>query len=473
MPKFYITTPIYYVNDEPHCGHAYTTIAADVLARSHRLKGDKVFFLTGTDEHGDKVAEIAKKCAKEPLDFCNEISEKFKEAWKSLNISNDFFIRTTSEKHQLGIEALLLKLKDNKDIYKKKYQGLYCAGCEKFILEKELVNGLCPDHKKEPKLIEEENYFFRLGKYLPTIKKLIEKDKIKILPKERKLEALGLLKQDLEDFSISRQRTTWGINVPWDKSQRVYVWVDALSNYISGIGYPNKEFKKWWPADLHIIGKDILKFHAIYWPAMLLAAKIEPPKSIFVHGFFTINGQKMSKSLGNTIRPDELIKKFGVDATRYLLLTQFPFGQDGDISWEKLTEKYNADLANGLGNLVQRTIGMITKYLGGRIPALKIKLKKKEKFEKFVEELKLEEALKEIWQIIALSDIYISEKKPWQLTKDNPKELNKVLGNLKNNLLEIASFLTPFMPSTAQTIMEIFSGANIKIIKPLFPRLAA
>lgn len=469
MSKFYITTPIYYVNGLPHIGHAYTTVAADVLSRYHRQKGDKVFFLTGTDEHGEKIAEIAKKENKDPLEFCNQMASLFRNTWKDLNISNDHFIRTTSQEHQKAVSEFLLKLKENKAIYKKKYEGLYCTGCEKFLTQKELVGGLCPDHKKKPELVEEENYFFDLQKYLGKIKELIVKNKIKIFPSSKKVETLGLLKQELEDFSISRQKVEWGIDIPWDSSQKIYVWVDALINYISGISYPEKEFKKWWPVDLHLIGKDILKFHTIYWPAMLLAANIELPKEIFIHGYFTMNGEKMSKTLGNVIKIEDLIKKFGVDSTRYLLLTQFPFGQDGDISMDKLTERYNADLANGLGNLVQRTIGMINKNLDGRNPDLAIKLKKDKRVGKLIEELKFEEALKEIWQIIASADAYISEKKPWQL--DNKKELNKILGKVRNDILEISSLLTPFLPEISKKIEEVFEDTKIKTISPLFPRI--
>lgn len=471
MSKFYITTPIYYVNDLPHLGHAYTTVATDVLSRYHRQKGDKTFFLTGTDEHGEKIAEIARKENKDPLNFCNLMATLFKKTWKELDISYDYFIRTTSQEHQKAVSEFLLKLKENKAIYKKKYNGLYCTGCEKFLTQKELAGGLCPDHKKKPGLVEEENYFFDLQKYLKKIEKLIDSDKIKIIPESKKEEALGLFKQKLEDFSISRQKVEWGINIPWDNSQKIYVWVDALINYISGIGYPEKKFKKWWPADLHIIGKDILKFHAIFWPAMLLAADLRPPKEIFVHGWFTMNGQKMSKTLGNVIRPDELIKKFGADATRYLLLTQFPFGQDGDISWDKLAKRYNADLANGLGNLVQRTIGMINKNLDGQNPALAIKLKKDRKIKKLIEELKFDEALKEIWKIIAFSNLYIANNKPWELAAKNQEKLKEILANLRDNLLSIAWFLTPFMPETAKKINKIFAGSKIKIIQPLFPRV--
>jgi methionyl-tRNA synthetase len=370
--RFMITTPIYYVNDKPHIGQAYATIAADILARFHRAKGEETFFLTGTDEHGSKVEETARKLGKTPQELCDRNVAYFKKAWKSLDISYDYFVRTTDPRHRKAVEKLLSVLdrattEDGKKvIYPGEYSGLYCVGCEKFITEKELVNGLCPDHLQPPKVVTEKNYFFRLSSYLKKVEELIRTDRLKISPEERRRETLGLLKQGLDDFSISREKVTWGIPLPFDPKQNAYVWVDALPNYISAVGYGDdpEQFERWWRDGrvIHLIGKDILKFHCIFWPAMLLALGQEPPDEIFLHGYFTVHGQKMSKSLGNVVDPEYLVGQYGSDATRYLLLTQFPFGQDGDIQAERFVEKYNADLANDLGNLVSRVAKMVKSY---------------------------------------------------------------------------------------------------------------
>jgi len=362
MKKFYITTSIPYTNALPHIGFALEAVQADVLARYHKKLGEGVFFLTGTDEHGLKIKKAAKAVKKTPQEFVDEISARFLELTKVLNISNDDFIRTTDKKrHWPAVKKLWLKLKDNNDIYKKKYKGYYCSGCEAFVTEKDLVQGKCPIHQKEPELIEEENYFFRLSKYLPVIKKEIEKGDLKIIPQARQNEVLGYIKTGIEDVSFSRAKEKyWGFEVPGDPSQIIYVWGDALPNYISAIGYEKetKQFKKLWPADVHCIGKDILKFHAVIWPAMLLSAGLELPKSIFVHGFINVAGQKMSKSLGNVVDPFELIKKYGVDTVRYFLLREIPSTEDGDFTREKFEQRYNSDLASGIGNLVARVNAM-------------------------------------------------------------------------------------------------------------------
>jgi len=474
--KFYVTTPIYYVNDKPHIGHAYTTIAADVLSRYYRDKKYDVFFLTGTDEHGNKVAESAQKAGKTPKEFCDEISELFKKSWQNLDIKYDYFVRTTDKRHIKSVDKFMLKLKEAGAIYQSEYEGLYCTGCEKFITEKELVDGKCPEHNKVPEKITEKNYFFKLSDYLERVKKLIEDDTIKIRPQNAKNETLGLFKQDLQDFSISREKVKWGIPLVFDKKQNVYVWVEALQNYISSIGYEDnkKEFKKWWPDVLHLMAREIIKFHCIYWPAMLLAISEEPPKSIFVHGYFTIDGQKMSKSLGNSIDPNFLVEKYGSDATRYLLLCQFPFGQDGDIKEFLFKEKYNSDLANGLGNLVSRTLNMIEKYCSGKIPeALKNpKAKELEEVNDLIPELKFDEALKKIWQVIAWANKYIDEEQPWQLAKRNEtKKLNKVISELSALICDLAKVLKPFMPKISEKITNSLICDKIIKGEPLYPRI--
>ena len=473
--KFYITTPIYYTNQAPHIGTAYTTVAADVLARYYRKLGKDVFFLTGTDVHGEKIAQAAEEVNKSPQEFVDEISKLFKKAWKKLNISYDDFIRTTDEKHKKGVEKFLLKLKERGKIYQDEYRGLYCTGCERFITKKELVDNKCPYHQKEPELISETNYFFKLKDFLPKVKELIEKDKIIIEPKERKKEVLSLLKQDLGNFSISRQNVEWGIDLPFDKKQKTYVWVDALQNYITAIGYgdDSEKFNKYWPADLHLIAKDIVKFHAIFWPALLLATGLELPKKIFVHGFFTVEGQKMSKSLGNAIDPIYLVDKYGADAVRYFLLREISFGQDGDFSIKRLEERYNSDLANGLGNLVSRVLALSEK-VGAKAERVnkefdsEIKLVQ-EKYKKAIKDIKFNEALESVWKLISFCDEHIEKNKPWELIKNNQDKAKKVLGQLLTTIEEIANLLGPFIPETSEKILKQIK--QNKKIEALFPRL--
>lgn len=466
--KFYITTPIYYVNDKPHIGHAYTTIAADVLARYNRMIGKDVFFLTGTDEHGAKIAQAAEKAGKDPQKFCDEMAARFERTWDSLDISHDKFIRTTSKEHKLAVNKFFTLLKEKNAIYEGEYRGLYCTGCEKFITEKELIEGKCPDHQREPEELSEKNYFFKLQDYADKVRMLIEKGEIKVEPENIKKEVLGLFKQDLEDFSISRESVKWGIDLPFDKSQKTYVWVEALQNYISAIGYENnqEQFNKFWPADLHLMAKDIIKFHAIYWPAMLLAAGLPVPKTVFAHGFFTIDGQKMSKTLGNVIDPNELVKKYGADAARYLILSQFPFGQDGDIKADKFNEQYNDQLANNLGNLVNRILklsqgvknvnNLEDKDIKNKVGAIWAT------YEEFMNIYQIYRGLDEIKKLLDYANKYIDERKPWELKKNNEDEFLSLMKSLLELLRHVAFMIRPFMPNISNKILEQINCTNDK-----------
>jgi len=479
MNKFYITTAIDYTNDKPHIGHALEKIQADTIARYHRLKGDDVFFLTGTDEHGAKIAHSAKASGKEPQEFVDDIAGKFKALHESLNLSIKDFIRTTDrERHWPGAILMWQKLMEAGVLYKKKYRGLYCVGHEAFITEKELVGGKCPDHQKEPEVIEEENWFFKLSTYRSGIKEKIEKGEFKIMPATRQNEILAFL-EHAEDvsFSRSKEKLSWGIPVPGDETQTMYVWCDALTNYVSAIGYGrNEEYKKWWNAEneiAQVIGKDILRFHAAIWPAMLLAAKLSLPKKLFVHGFITVDGKKMSKTVGNVIDPEELVKKYGTDAVRYFFLREIPTGEDGDFSEDKFMERYNADLVNGLGNLVARVLQMSGQYLDKPIsmpnPQGIFESSSGKLMQKHLDVFELDRALFVLWSRIKDLDILIDEQKPFDVVKTDKPAAEKQLIYLLTNLAEIAMLLQPFMPDTSKKIVE----AITKNKKPenLFVRL--
>ena len=469
--KFYITTTIPYANAPPHIGFALEIVQADVLARWHHLLGEDVFFLTGTDEHGVKNYKMAKEVGLTTKQFVDKNSSYFKELTKVLNISNNYFIRTTDKKiHWPGVIHLWNILSKRGDIYKKFYKGYYCYGCERFITEKDLVDGKCSNHPNlKPELIEEENYFFRLSKYSNKIKELIKKDKLKVTPEKWKNDFLSLIKEGLTDVSFSRDKEhlPWGIPVPGDKNQVLYVWPDALANYITGIGYPNKKYKKYWPADIHVVGKDMLRFHTGIWPGMLLSAGIELPKAVIVHGFLTVNGQKMSKSLGNVVNPLELRKKYSADSIRYFICRNFVFGEDGDFSEDALVERHNNELANKLGNLVSRVAALAEKYGTQKSENKLLKQLKLKEIEKHFDNYEIDKALNEIFAFIDTCNEYVQNKKPWEASCENRE---KILYELVESIKEIARLLWPFIPETSEKITKQFSG-KIKKEEILFRKI--
>lgn len=480
MRKFYVTTTIYYVNDVPHIGHAYTTLVGDVVARYWQKKFGKenVFFLTGTDEHGQKIQQVAMEKRLSPKDFADSVVPRFQEAWKLLDINYDFFIRTTDPRHEQVVAELLEKVRKNGYIYKGIYKGLYCVGCEKFLTESDLIDGKCPLHpNKNPEYQEEENYFLKLKELSLEVLKRIEGGKYEIFPQKRKNEIVSRLKQGVEDISVSRAGVSWGIPLPWDKSHTIYVWVDALINYYSATQFL-KGKERFWPADVHVIGKDITWFHTVIWEALLIAAGIELPRAILAHGFFTIDGQKISKSLGNVISPWQLVEKYGsADAVRYLLLTATQTGEDADISFQKLDEKYQSDLANGLGNLVQRVAKLSE---GLKIPLNSLKFPYNSsglsgKIGDLIENFRFNEALATIWDAIRDLDQYLNQQTPWkQSASDKKQTLEGVIFGSESSvsLVEIAQALKPFLPETAARIQQIFKGPKISApSNALFPRL--
>lgn len=474
--KFYITTSIAYTNAPPHIGFALELVQADVLARYHRILGDDVFFLTGTDEHGIKVLNTASEAGETPQEFTKKITTQFQSLTGALSISNDDFIRTTDKKrHWPSVEKVWRKLKESGDIYKKKYKGCYCPGCEVFITEKDLVTGKCPVHLKEPEIIEEENYFFRLSKYSKEIENAIKKDELKIIPQTRKNEILSFVKKGLEDvsFSRAREKLSWGILVPDDPSQTIYVWADALTNYISVLGYAenSEKLKTLWPADVQIIGKDILRFHSVIWPAMLLSLGLELPKTIFVHGFITANGQKMSKSLGNVVDPFELVKKYGTDAVRYFLLREIPPTEDGDFTIEKFEERYNADLANNLGNLLSRVLNLTEQKLEGRVPEIEELRKindyeeiyKKQaiytekiwiQYEKIFDKIEINAAVLGMIKVCSDLNKWIDNEQLWSLFERNQRSFIFWIYIMLERIRHIGWWLVPFLPETSNEIFR-------------------
>jgi methionyl-tRNA synthetase len=501
MPNFHVTTPIYYVNGKPSVGHAYTTIIADVLARYHRMIGDRVFFLAGTDENAQKNVEAAEAAGKPTQQYVDEMSAVWQQTWDSLGITNDRFIRTTEPDHLRAVEAFWKAVEANGDIYQGEYEGLYCKGCEAFYAETDLVEGKCPLHKTVPQTIKEKNYFFRLSKYRDDLLEHIGKHPEFIRPESRRNEIVSYIRDFMTDISISRSSMKWGIPVPGDESQRIYVWFDALINYLTAVGYGSSDprslsaFNAYWPCDLHLVGKDIIKFHCALWPAMLLSAGLPLPKQVFAHGFFTVDGQKMSKSLGNVIDPVDIVNEYDNDTLRFFLLREIMLGGDGDFSMARLRERYNGELANELGNLVHRTMTMTEKYLGGTVPARAdgFLAGAWPAYRLAMDELRLNDALDVIWSLVRQSNQYVDTQAPWQLSKlGEQKMLADTMYILLETLRHIAWMLYPFMPLTSKrllqklnlTIPEEFSqsaesawawgelvpGGTIVKGDPLFPR---
>ena len=478
MSRFYITTAIPYVNAKPHIGFALELVQADVVARYQRqlLGKDNVRFLTGTDENALKNVQAAEKEGRPTSEYVAEMSERFRSLTQGLNISNDDFIRTTEERHVRGATKLWQSCRPE-DIYKKSYSGLYCVGCEQYYTEDELEDGLCPDHNVKPEMVAEENYFFKLSSYQGRLEQLIASDEFKIIPESRKNEMLAFIRRGLEDFSISRSRTRakdWGVPVPGDATQVMYVWFDALSNYLNALGYADRGelWQDFWAKGarkLHVIGKGITRFHCIYWPAMLLSAGLPLPNEIFVHGYVTVDGQKISKSLGNTVDPVELVNKYGAEPVRYYLLREIPAWEDGDYSEAKFKQRYESDLANGLGNTFSRVTNMVEKY--GLPAADSAKVPPERAVQHDIDNFQFDVALGKIFGFLRTIDQEIEQTKPWQLAKEgNENKVQELLKGWVQELRQVGQMLAPFMPETSKKITEALAAERITKAEPLFPR---
>lgn len=463
---FYITTPIYYVNDVPHIGHAYTTVAADVLARYRRLEGDDVFFLTGTDEHGQKVEKAASERGETPIELADRVVKRFSGLWEKLNISNDDFIRTTEERHKKTAQEFFRRVEEKGDIYLGEYEDWYCTPCETFLTDNQLIEGKCPDCKRPVEKLKEESYFFRMSAYQGKLLKHIEDNPDFIQPPSRRNEIISFVKEGLRDLSISRTTFKWGIPVPGNEKHVIYVWFDALTNYITAVGCfdDDERFKRCWPADVHLIGKDILRFHAVYWPTFLMAAGLPLPKKVFAHGWWTVEGEKMSKSLGNVVDPYRTIDEFGVDPFRYFLMREVSFGLDGDYSVNAFIGRINSDLGNDLGNLLNRSLTMTEKYVGGVVPAakkgdpldenlIKVAGDSLKGYRESINSLAFNRALDHLWELVRESNRYIDHSAPWKLANDRDR-LDSVIYTFMESLRHISAMLSPFMPQTAARMQE-------------------
>jgi len=502
--KFYVTTAIDYINARPHIGHALEKIGADVAARYHRLCGDDVFFLTGTDEHSLNVQRQAEKEGLTPHEYCERIIPAFTDAWAKLGISYDGFLRTTDPQHEAAVGLVFERLAKAGYLYQSDYEGLYCPSCENYYTEKDAPDFQCPLHKRPLERLKEKNLFFKLSAFQERLQKLVETGEFRIEPVIRRNEILGLLREGLQDVSFTRANQKWGVVSPVEPHQTIWIWPDALTNYISAIGYGSDEtkFRRWWPADVHIIGKDITRFHCTIWPAMLLALELPLPKMIFAHGFLSVDGEKMSKTRGTMIEPAEVLEKYTADVLRYYLMREVPFNGDGDFSWARVEQRYNADLANDLGNLVNRTLSMIGRYRQGTVPkaapadALDNDLrataeKAVASYQERMNELDYSAALEGSWTLVTRANRYVEESKPWALAKDDAQapRLDSVLYNLAESVRLISILVTPFVPTTAQQIraqlgvadkLDAFAeevrwsrlapGTKLGHVAPLFPK---
>ncbi len=498
--SFYVTTPIYYVNAQPHLGHAYTTIACDVLARHQRQRGEDVFFLTGTDEHGEPVADAARAQGLEPKELADRNAERFKALMPRLHASNDFFIRTSDEEHKARVQEVLLRVRDNDHVYKGMYEGWYCPRCADFKVENEILEGnRCPIHEIELTRESEENWFFRLSTFQEPLERLYAEQPDFVMPSHHYNEALSFITSGLQDVSLSRGRLKWGVTVPWDHTHVFYVWFDALLNYYTALGYarPGQDLTdEFWPATFHIIGKDILKFHTVFWPAMLMAAGLPVPRHVFVHGFLLgSDGRKMSKSLGNVLDPFEVMDAFGTDALRFYLMRDVAFGSDGSVGMDAVRARYDAELANEYGNLASRTIAMIQRYRGGVIPAVATDEGLSREFDVLPAEVSAvldraepTRALELIWHRVRRLNRYVEETAPWQLARDPEAsdQLERTLASLAEGLRAVSVLLYPYMPATVERLLgalgspgvdyadalfsERGSGATVASLEPLFPR---
>jgi len=504
MPKFYLTTAIDYVNSVPHVGTAYEKIAADAIARYKRLAGFDTHFLMGNDEHSANVEKAAREQGLDPKAYCDRMATTFQDVWKRLDISYDDFIRTTEPRHVRGVQALFGKIEAAGDIYKGKYEGFYCVGCERFWPEKDLVEGKCPDHKTVPQWLSEDNYFFRLSKYGPKLLQHIREHPEFIIPEIRRNEIANVIEGGLEDISVSRSSGTWGIPLPADASHTVYVWFDALINYLTGVGYPetNGSFARYWPADLHVIGKDITRFHCVIWPAMLMSAGVPLPKSVLGHGWVHFQGENLSKSLGNIVNPLEIADRWGADSLRYYLLKEVPLSRDGDFTWDLFIQRYNSDLANDWGNLFTRAVSMIHRYRSGKLATStpgddvgETIASALAAYRKAVDAYALEGGIEAAWTIVRRANRLVEERAPWNLAKDPARagELDQLLGTLAVALQHTALLLYPIMPAKARLVWETFRlapaidqarfpaggtllappplGVELGPSQPLFPRI--